>query len=158
MSSWVHQRMPLSLLYCPTPTNVLVLNTMYRDQAVITNSSGLETDLRFRFKYGENTEVYQSCSIMWHGELYVFGGDDNKRQISKVHSCGLYHYGTLRFPFNNGACANFNDERVYLCFSFFSQGSNQCHFAHQVATSVKSSQAIMTIEPLVLRLTTVRSF
>ena len=150
--------MPLSLLYCPTPTNVLVLNTMYRDQAVITNSSGLETDLRFRFKYGENTEVYQSCSIMWHGELYVFGGDDNKRQISKVHSCGLYHYGTLRFPFNNGACANFNDERVYLCFSFFSQGSNQCHFAHQVATSVKSSQAIMTIEPLVLRLTTVRSF
>ena len=107
---------------------MLVLNTFYRDQASITNSSGLEMNLR-RFKYGEDTEVKQSCSVLWHGDLYVFGGGENKRQISKVHSCGLYHYGTLRFPFDTGACANFNDERVYLCFNFLSRPSNQCHMA-----------------------------
>ena len=56
-------------------SNILILNTWYRvNVPVITNASGLE-DRLFKFQFGNETEVYQSCSITWRNEHYVFGGD-----------------------------------------------------------------------------------
>ena len=35
----------------------------------------------FEFKMDDNTEVYQSCSATLNGELFVFGGYNQKKQV-----------------------------------------------------------------------------
>ena len=59
----------------------------------------------FRFNWAPDTEVIQSCSINWEGEMYVFGGKNQMRQISKLSGCGLTKIGDLTSNFNFGACA-----------------------------------------------------
>ena len=67
-------------------TSVLILNTFYSsNEAVITDGNGKEEHAGddFRFTFGENTQVEGSCSITWRGELFIFGGDYEDRQILK---------------------------------------------------------------------------
>ena len=71
---------------------------------VVTDASGREHK-GFRFNWADDTEVVQSCSISWEGEMYVFGGQHQKRQISKLSGCGLISVGQLSFNFQFGACA-----------------------------------------------------
>ena len=81
---------------------------------VVTDSSG--KDYRgFRFNWADDTEVVQSCSINWEGEMYVFGGQHYMRQISKLSGCGLTSVGQLNFNFQFGACAKTLD-KIFLCF------------------------------------------
>ena len=57
-------------------SSVLILNTRSSsNEAVITDGNGKEEHAGddFRFTFGENTEVECSCSITWHGELFIFG-------------------------------------------------------------------------------------
>ena len=82
---------------------------------VITNSLGKE-ERDFGFELAEGTEVHRSCGLTWRGENYIFGGDIEKRQISKIVDCGLERVGSLSFNFTNAACTNLNDEIIYLCF------------------------------------------
>lgn len=65
--------------------------------------------------FGIGTEVVDSCSVTWNNEQYVFGGQTNKRQISKIINCELTQIGELDFDFTSGACAATN-ERIFLCF------------------------------------------
>ena len=82
-----------------------------------------------------NTEVYQSCSATLNGELFVFGGATQKKQVkyihlncfynnkllqmSKVIGCGLQRIGDLNYDFYYGTCAtySFPTERILLCFA-----------------------------------------
>ena len=57
----------------------------------LTNSNG--KDDRIDFKFGEDTEVHESCSLTWRGEHYVFGGRYESRQISKIIGCELRNIG-----------------------------------------------------------------
>ena len=41
------------------------------------------------------------------------------RQISKIDGCRLRRIGELDFDHGFGGCANVNDEKILLCFSFF---------------------------------------
>ena len=103
--------------------SVLILNTNRSNKAVITDGSGKEehVGVDFRFIFGENTEVYGSCSITWRGELFIFGGRiDEYRQISKLNDCTLERVGTLSFDHRYGTCAVVNDEEIYLCFDDYS--------------------------------------
>ena len=72
---------------------------------VVTDANG--KDYRgFRFNWAEGTESHYSCSLTWENEMYMFGGKNQMRQISKLSGCGLTTEGTLSFNFNFGACAS----------------------------------------------------
>ena len=72
----------------------------------------------FKFEFGTDTQVYRSCSINWKGDLYVFGGATEKRQVSLVEGCQLTRVGTLWFNLERGACTNVNNEEIFLCFDY----------------------------------------
>ena len=112
-------------------TSILVLNTKYAicytstlrlcksNPPLITDSNGkIEyggTD--FDFTHGPNTEVYESCSLTWRGDFYIFGGSRQKTQIAKLSGCELERIGSLLFDHKRGACTNDNDKLIYLCFN-----------------------------------------
>ena len=87
----------------------------------------------FNFEIDEDTEVFESCSAMINGNMYIFGGHRNKEEgykrnqvrigldsrslvlnrfffkISKVknRSCHLKRMGSLDYDFRWGACGTF---------------------------------------------------
>ena len=71
-------------------------------QAVLVDMAGGFTNLTFSFP--ANTEVDDSCSLLFNDKMFVFGGLNEKRQISKVTGCGLKRIGDLDFDFHAGAC------------------------------------------------------
>ena len=42
------------------------------------------TQEKFQFRFGTNTEVYGSCPVVFQGEHFIFGGSMNKRQVSAL--------------------------------------------------------------------------
>ena len=110
---------------------VLILNTRNSNNAVITDETGKEehSDDDFRLIFGESTEVYESCSVTWHGELYIFGGEKENKQITKLNGCTLERIGSLSFDHRLGACAVVNDQDIYLCFNYYSE--KKCRKASQ---------------------------
>ena len=89
-------------------TSVLVLYTRVSGTSILTDMGEPE--------FGTETEVYQSCSINWQGDLYLIGGQRKKRQVSLVKGCQLTRVSTLSFHLRLGACTNINNEEVVLCF------------------------------------------
>ena len=94
----------------------------------------------FEFQLGDDTDAFRSCSAILNGELYVFGGNNKKKQVfnlqrfrlqsllqvSKVIDCGLKRIGDLNYDFYWGTCAtySFPQERIMLCFS--NSFTNKC--------------------------------
>ena len=73
--------------------DVLILNTCSPSNLpMITNADGKQETL-LSFTMGANTQVDRSCSMTWKGEHYVFGGDDERRQVSKIVGCELRNIG-----------------------------------------------------------------
>ena len=113
-------------------TSVLVLNTFYESNVpAITNVDGKDeraiTD--FMFMFDKSTEVFFSCSLTWRGEFIIFGGDDETKQVAKLNKCKLERIGTLDFEHKRGACANANDDSIYLCFNTAYDDSRRCRVA-----------------------------
>ena len=70
-------------------------------------------------KYGPETSVYESCSITWKNEFFVFGGNNSdKKQISKMVGCKLTRIGSLDFDHFAGTCSNMNNRLLYVCFDY----------------------------------------
>ena len=68
--------------------------------------------------------------MTWQNELYIFGGDTKKKQISKLTGCELTKIGELDFNHEYGACANVADAKLYLCFNAYKSGDyNRCRVA-----------------------------
>ena len=55
----------------------------------------------------------------------MFGGNKEKRQISRVDGCGLKRVGSLAFDFYKGACTTVNDDLLVLCFPY--NDGKRCH-------------------------------
>ena len=70
------------------------------------------------FKFGQGTEVYFSCSLQWLNNYYVFGGQNEKKQVSMVSGNRLERKGTLDFNFLYGACTVLNQFTIVLCFDW----------------------------------------
>ena len=129
-----------------TKSSVLVLSTripsgdIYMNRPLLTNVDGLN-DANFHFMFGAGTSVEGSCHLVWKNKLYVFGGIDSyKRQVSRLDNCTLTKIGSLNFNFVNGACTNYHDRRVYLCFDIEQQ--KLCRFAESPeATFAESSSS-----------------
>ena len=86
----------------------------------------------FVFEFGENTFVYQSCSLTYKNEFFVFGGSDSSRnpnQISKLSGCRLERIGTLGFNHEFGTCTSVADTRIYLCFNIGPFDVDKCRYA-----------------------------
>ena len=71
------------------------------------------------FKMESLTEVYQSCSATINGEFYIFGGETQSRQISKIRDCSLKRVGDLPYELQYPACGTFRfpEERSMICFA-----------------------------------------
>ena len=48
--------------------------------------------------------------------MFIFGGQEEDHQISKVEDCRLKSVGQLNFRMVDGACTNVADEAVFICF------------------------------------------
>ena len=84
------------------------------------------------FIFGGNTQVWNSCSTVLMGKMWIFGGmgrEGYKRQLSSVGKCGLKSEGTLPFDLYRGT-ANIVDglngaQSALLCFNEISP--TVCH-------------------------------
>ena len=121
-----------------TNASVLILNEIH--QPVLAHQNG-EITRQLVVNFDEDTSAGGSCSVVSQNEFYIFGGnlDSTKRQISKLDGCTLKRIGGLTFDFENGACTNFDDTRIYLCFSL--EETRQCRFA----LNAKDSSLLFTV-------------
>ena len=107
---------------------ILVLNNWYSfNVPLILDGKGQSKEIDFSFESG--TEVLYSCSIVWRGEMFVFGGYNYKRQVSVVDQCQLTKKGDLPFDMTYGACAQRDNQEVFICFeNYFDSSTNRnCH-------------------------------
>ena len=90
------------------------MSTYSGEKSIILDGYGESKQPDFTFSSG--TEVSASCSLIWENEMFVFGGRTEVNQISKVENCRLSSVGQLTFRMEKGACTNFADELVFICF------------------------------------------
>ena len=106
---------------------VLVLNSWNGWQpAMLINPNGGHEQLSC-FTHESNSEASVSCSLTWNNEMYIFGGERNKRQISKLARYNLQVIGSLPFDFLLGGCTNMAGRKLFLCFD--SNDDKRCHWS-----------------------------
>ena len=91
---------------------------------MLINSTGEQKELAC-FQPGENTEAFYSCSIQWKNLLHIFGGLNEKRQISRLTGHKLERVGSLAFDLTGGACNVMANQYILLCFNL-NGGSKLC--------------------------------
>ena len=69
------------------------------------------------FEPDSDTETYFSCFINWKNQLFIFGGENNKRQISQLTGHRLKRVGHLLFDHDWGACSVMANKYIFLCFN-----------------------------------------
>ena len=80
------------------------------------NSVGEQEELTC-FKRDEvTTEAHYSCSINWKNQYYVLGGNNQKRQISRLSGSKLERIGNLAFDHKSGACSVMANQFIFMCF------------------------------------------
>ena len=106
---------------------MLILSTWVSSSVpVITNAAG-DVDRDFHFSIDGNAKVFQTCSLTWQNEQYIFGGSrDYKQQILKVNSCKLELVGALSFDHIEGGCVNVANNQIYMCFNNHIGDYRQC--------------------------------
>ena len=109
---------------CPS-TSVLVLCTFDNNRPLMIDNTGA-IDYSFAWDWGDaTTEVRDSCSVQYEGEIWIFGGFNNLRQIARVNGCGIeQRQEQLDFDFHSGGCG-ISSGSIFLCFDIFD--ARQCH-------------------------------
>ena len=100
---------------------IFVLNGCSSSVPLIIDGMGDSKQIDFTYESG--TGACGLCSIIWEGMMYIFGGDTYHRQISVVDQCRLTKIGTLPFDMNFGACAQRNNQEVFICFEDYQDSS-----------------------------------
>jgi len=109
----------------PTGKAVLMLSTNHVDlEAMVISLNGeVDDDLNFTYDL-KNTEFTGSCAAALFDRMLVFGGFDQKRQMSEVLDCKLTRIGDLDFDFQYGGCNTF-PFGIMLCFA--DKDDKECH-------------------------------
>ena len=96
---------------------MLAINTFQAKEQAYSLSLD-DGHVKIGFAFEDNVEVYQSCSVVFKGAMYVFGGAKENRQIAQVTTkdCGLKRLGSLSFDFVQGACTVIEGDEIMLCF------------------------------------------
>ena len=82
------------------------------------------------FEYGEGTEAFKSCSVQFQGQLFIFGGFYEKRQISRIEpDCKMRRIGSLPFDFEGGTCNAFSTKLI-LCFPLERASGKSCWISY----------------------------
>ena len=109
---------------CNPNNEVLVLNRISDSgdfrPAIVIDSVGDQEELSC-FKRDSKTQARGSCSIIWQNQMIVFGGRNQKQQISRLDDFRLNRIGSLAFDHHYGACSVMNGQ-IYLCFGRLSKG------------------------------------
>ena len=84
--------------------------------AILINLEGEQEELGC-FERDDDTDARFSCSINWRNQLHVFGGSNEKRQISRLNGYRLERIGTLPFDHEEAACSVMANQFVFLCFN-----------------------------------------
>lgn len=96
---------------------MLALNT-YRSNKRAQVIYPLGSSESIAFEFSERTEIEESCSVVWQGVMYIFGGMHLKRQVSKMEGCSLKRISSLDFDLNGGTCTAMpTSNQIALCFS-----------------------------------------
>ena len=109
-------------------TWILVLSTFVTSKApVLLDGKGRSKDIGFIIEWG--TDVDASCSVIWQGQMFVFGGDNAKRQIALLDKCKLRKKGELPFDMTYGACVQRDNQELFICFENVNDPSTfkNCH-------------------------------
>ena len=114
----------------------MALNTYKGNkQAFLVDMAGGFTNLTFSF--ASDTEVYNSCSLLFNDKMYIFGGRNEMRQISQVTDCRLKHIGNLDFDFRAGTCTLMQSSTLILCFAWTNDEGKLCRKADSPTASFK---------------------
>ena len=72
-----------------------------------------------KLSFESGATALESCSLTFRNEFWIFGGkvNANPRQISKLIGCSFKRIGYLAFNHIVGACTNYQDQKVFLCFN-----------------------------------------
>ena len=97
-------------------TSVLVLTTVNDNPPLIIDEAG-KPNFEISMTYDYRTQVHGSCASFFKGEMYVFGGELHKTQVSVIDGCNLKRLVDLPFQFSYGACEAIEDF-VALCFPY----------------------------------------
>ena len=62
-------------------------------------------------------------------ETYIYGAENDRRQIAMVSDCALKKIATLPFNHYFGACAA-NEDRLFLCFDYHEDGKT-CRMSNE---------------------------
>ena len=83
---------------------------------MVTDLNG-NVDKLNRFQISEDLDVYYSCSVVFKGRFYVYGGQDNDYSIGHLVGCHLRYVNMFSFgDFTGGACT-VADDKIFLCFN-----------------------------------------
>ena len=83
---------------------------------MLINSAGDQEELAC-FQRDSNTDAYRSCSINWNNQLFIFGGETERRQISRLTGHKLERIGDLTFDHDFAACSVMSSQYIFLCFN-----------------------------------------
>ena len=78
------------------------------------------------FERDDKTDAYGSCSVNWRNQFHVFGGFNEKRQISRLNDYRLERIGSLAFDHGHGACSVMANQFIFVCFQFVSSDYKRC--------------------------------
>ena len=126
--------------------------------ALLVNLAGEEEELAC-FERDYNTDLYYSCSVNWRNQLLVFGGNYERRQISRLTGHKLERVGDLPFTHYAGACSVMADRLIFLCFSYerklcrrstgplekFSEVIPSNHDHERIQTSCSDSKLLLSV-------------
>ena len=129
--AWLERRLPLNLFVVRYWSFItFTFSYLNPQKAVLIDGRGRQDQLSC-FSHTSNTQVYGSCSLTWHNGFYVFGGRDNRRQISQVIGTRLTQIGKLSFDHCAGSCDVMGGDKIYLCFNYYAStyDYNRCRLA-----------------------------
>ena len=104
--------------------SVLVLSSKGGWKPVVTIGSSGNHEVVACFEKDSSTIAFHSCSLSWKNQLHIFGGNPEKRQISRLRGYKLERIGDLSFDHYHGACSSVANE-IYLCFDL--NDGKVCH-------------------------------
>ena len=139
---------------------ILAINTLKKDKRAfaIHPHGGLKTVVEHSFDFGIGTEVEHSCSLQWRNNFYIFGGRNEKRQLSMINRVNnrLERKGSLDFDFYLGGCTVLNQTTFVLCFDF--NEKDVCRQSNNSLGSVPGSFTELAKSNYEHRLTKISSF
>lgn len=98
---------------------ILVFNTFSASSSPLLLDSTGEKSFEVDFELDDYVEAHGSCTVTLGNNVYLLGGVQQKRQISRLNGCRFERIGSTQFDFSYGTCGTYEEnqrEFALLCF------------------------------------------